>query len=191
MEGLIVKERSPHYFFAVSLPPEVKDILKNKCDGMGNQGSFKKWVHYKDYHITLAFLGDSAEESLKNAKSFIKEKIYDFPAFPAEIQNIGTFGKKESPRILWADIQENDKLHLLRALVYTCCQEAGYKLEARAFTPHITLARKWIDEEPYSNAPGQFLHSIPFTIDEIALYETNTETIPKYRKIATLPLKIN
>ncbi|MDQ0272231.1 RNA 2',3'-cyclic phosphodiesterase [Cytobacillus purgationiresistens] len=180
--------RQAHFFFAVSLPEEVKLILREQCERMRTDMSFKKWVHHEDYHITLAFLGAATAEKLNTAVETIKKNIQETHEFNAVIQHFGTFGKADSPRILWADLQHNEQLISLRNQVFSGCLSAGFQLETRPFTPHITLARKWSTEEHFIEGGKYFDEGLSFMVNEVVLYRTHLDQIPKYEKIAIIPL---
>lgn len=180
-----------HFFFAVPLPPKIKEHLYNCCENMKKNLSFKRWVYQEDYHITLAFLGQADHLQLDKAISFIKRELADTFPFDLQINGLGTFGRKESPRIFWADILQSLDLNNLRDKVYSACIEAGFTLDTRPFSPHITLARKW-DESygPFSKdmLNEETIQSPIFQVNNIVLYETKLESIPKYHTKAVIQL---
>ncbi|WP_102274217.1 RNA 2',3'-cyclic phosphodiesterase [Cytobacillus massiliigabonensis] len=186
-------DRKPHFFFAVSLPEEVKKELSRLCLTIKERLPFQRWVHQDDYHITLAFLGTAQDGKLEKAKKLVVEQLNGQSSFSLHINKLGVFGKKDSPRIFWADTVKEDKLLKLRERVFFSCLEAGFELETRAFKPHITLARKWAGSTPFeedlleSNNPFEEA-SLPFQAKEVALYQTHFDRTPKYEKIAAFPL---
>lgn len=180
----------PHYFFALSLPEETKRYLNGCVEPMRLEGSFKKWVHPEDYHLTLAFLG-SADELVQ-----VMDKVGRLtqPSFPLTLSGFGTFGKSDSPRILWMGVEPSDMLHRLRDLVFGACEEAGFQLDQRPFSPHITVGRKWNGETQFTQ---QWLNEFQpperhtFTATEVVLYQTHPDRLPKYEAIHTIPLQAN
>ncbi|RDI44330.1 RNA 2',3'-cyclic phosphodiesterase [Falsibacillus pallidus] len=89
----------PHYFIAVSLPKEVKQFLKQWCQEIKNPFPFKKWVHWEDYHLTLAFLGEVPERQLLKVKENVAKAIAGYSDLPASLADLGVFGKQDSPRV--------------------------------------------------------------------------------------------
>lgn len=177
-----------HYFFAVSLPEDVKKEMWSYFDPYKKELPFKTWVHQEDYHITLAFLGSAEQQKLENAISLIEKSIRqnEIGSFSLHINKLGVFGKSESPRIFWAGLKESSELHSVRDTVYQSCLQAGFELETRPFKPHITVARKWKTESPYSAEllkPKEWM----FTAKEVVLYKTHMHQTPKYEKIAIFP----
>lgn len=185
-------ERSTHFFFAVSLPGKVKKELHKQCLAMKERFPFQRWVHQEDYHITLAFLGAAAEDKLEKAKKLVMAELHGQKAFPLQINQLGVFGKVDSPRIFWADTAKEKRLNTIRNIVFSACLEAGFKLETRAFKSHITLARKWAGSHPFEvehlkNNPFEKA-PLTFQAKEVVLYQTYIDRIPKYEKIAAIPL---
>ena len=184
--------RSPHYFWAVRLPDTVKEIICEKFAELKEIFQFKRWVYKDDYHITLAFLGSSEKQKLDKVVDFVEEALKFENAFPLQIEGINTFGNKQSPRIFWASLQYEERLHQLQAMIAKQCIEAGFTLEDRKYNPHITLARNWASADfqpeilqrynPFSKEP------LSFQAKEVVLYRTNVESTPKYECIATFSL---
>lgn len=178
-----------HYFFAVSLPEDVKKEMWSYFEPYKKKLPFKTWVHQEDYHITLAFLGGAEQHKLENAIELVRRSIQqdEIGSFTLHINKLGVFGKTDSPRIFWAGLKESPELHTVRDTVYQSCVQAGFELETRPFKPHITVARKWQSELPYSKEfllPKEWM----FTSVEVVLYKTNMHQTPKYKRIAIFPL---
>ena len=181
---------STHYFFALSLPIETKRYLDECMQPLKAQGAFKKWVHPEDYHLTLAFLG-SADEL---GPVLDKVGSLQFTAFPLTLDRFGTFGKSDSPRILWMGVDYSDMLHKVRNHVYGACEEAGFQLDKRPFSPHITVGRKWNEQSPFTNEVldgFQPAAGHTFTATEMVLYQTHLDRMPKYEAIYTIPFQAN
>ena len=180
----------PHYFLALSLPEETKRYLNDSMEPMRLEDSFKKWVHPEDYHLTLAFLGSADELGP------VMDKVgrLTHPSFSLTLSGFGTFGKSDSPRILWMGVEPSDMLHRLRDHVFGACEEAGFQLDQRPFSPHITVGRKWNGEKPFTQ---QWLNGCKpperhmFTATEVVLYQTHPDRLPKYEAIHTIPLQAN
>lgn len=186
-----IMEKKTHYFYALKLPHEVKHQLEKICNQL--QFPFERWVHQEDYHITLAFLGYAKKEQLQASNKFVREILSETNSFPLTIDHLGAFGKKGSPRIFWAGTKLESQLSKLRELVYKACQQAEFQLETRPFHPHITLARKWTGDIPFSDnilsQNNPFVeNTINFQVNEVVLYMTNLEKVPKYEVVESFRL---
>jgi 2'-5' RNA ligase len=173
-----------HYFFALRLPDETKEYLHS----WQRQFSlpFKRWVHPNDYHITFAFLGDADQEPLQKTVDAVKRIVGKTPPFSVQIDSIGTFGRKESPRIFWAGTKHNSRLFDIQKQVYQAAKEAGFQLDSKPFRPHITLAKKWNGDTSFTEAAGFLADKTPshiFEADSVVLYKTHLDRSPMYEEI--------
>lgn len=181
-------EQRAHYFFAAVIPDDVKSKIVLQCERMKGILPFRNWVDEQDYHITLAFLGGTTPEVLQDAVTKVEQAINEFEHFPLAISHLGVFGLQQSPRILWAGVEESHALQLLQNKVYKACEQAGFSLDRRPFHPHITLARKWVGEEAFE---ADFLDAwadivsepLVFKVNQLALYQTHLNSVPKYEPI--------
>ncbi|PAE24648.1 RNA 2',3'-cyclic phosphodiesterase [Bacillus sp. 7894-2] len=187
------KQMNAHFFFAVKLPEETKEKLKEYMECVSLKLPFSRWVHHEDYHITLAFLGSAPEDKLQKAVRLAADSIRNEKCFRLKICKLGVFGKQDAPRIFWCGTQQDMHLQDLRLKVYSACQEAGFELETRPFKPHITMARKWAGTGPFQqslldvNSPFKDGH-LEFEASEVVLYQTHLDKSPKYESIAIFPL---
>ncbi|WP_046176655.1 RNA 2',3'-cyclic phosphodiesterase [Domibacillus indicus] len=175
----------PHYFFAIVLPDHIKKMIADEMKRRNDP--FKRLVHQEDYHLTLAFAGAAKLSVLEEACGLIDEKLSDIPAFPLKLVSFGTFGKASSPRIFWVGTDEPAPLFQMQKEVSKACRKLEINIDDKPFRPHITTARKWTGQQPF------VLPELPawpsFFVTEVALYETNTSTVPKYKKKWSCRLK--
>lgn len=181
-----------HYFYALELPGETKEMLKGTIHRLQGEFPFKTWVHPQDLHITLAFLGDAPEAKIQAANELIDAALNKTTTFKMKIDHLGIFGRKDSPRIFWAGLEESKELNDVRAAVFTACVDSGFTLETRPFSPHITIARKWVGEEAFKadqlEALNPFKEELTFHAERVVLYKTHLGKSPKYEPITLFPL---
>ncbi|WP_243386003.1 RNA 2',3'-cyclic phosphodiesterase [Bacillus kexueae] len=174
---------NPHYFIAVDLPEEVALKIDNWCR-KNNRESFKTWVHKEDYHLTLAFLGGIADKILKEQLvQEVASTVRAFSPFSLTLSQLQTFGLPYSPRVLWFGVYPSKELEQLRKQIYTVCENLGFQLDQRPFTPHITLARKWHAKTPYHPLEHEVIKNTIFHVDGVYLFETHPLNSPKYRRV--------
>ncbi|MNI92654.1 RNA 2',3'-cyclic phosphodiesterase [compost metagenome] len=84
-------------------------------------------------------------------------------------------------------------LHGLHQIIISANTRLGYVAEERPYHPHITMARKYREEEKLEK---ELLNSMnneasfgSWLVDRIVLYRTNLGKIPMYEEIASIPLK--
>ena len=183
-----------HYFWAVKLPVEIKQSIHDELSKLQHIFQFQRWVHREDYHITLAFLGNTDEQRLQATINLVGNAIKEKKSFPLQIVGLNVFGNSKAPRIFWGAVNEEARLFQLQATVHQQCLDAGFTLESRPYHPHITIARKWVADEnfekqllekhnPFQNKPPTF------PVNEVVLYKTNLDQTPKYEPIVRFSLQ--
>jgi 2'-5' RNA ligase len=183
-----------HYFLAVPIPKEIKELYLEWRERTQENLPFKSWVHHEDYHITLAFLGDAHLSTIEKVKVEMERIQERHEPFCLQLSGLGYFGKQESPRILWSGIDRQPQLEELHRDIFQACQSIGFKLEKRPFRPHLTLARRWREEGGFpANELTQLFHiaksSLSYTVDSFVLYQTHLNQSPKYETLSTFYLK--
>lgn len=187
-------KHNTHFFIAVPIEQDqkrmIQDWIANKKDNL----PFQSWVHQDDYHITLAFLGNvDSNDQLHQLSDRIKEKVDKRPPIELSLKGIDVFGKKDSPRIFWAGIEDSLSLHYLQKQVFHACEDTGFNLDSKPFCPHITLARRWKSEKPFVK-PEEFQQAFhdekqSFIVKNIHLYRTHLDRVPKYETVEVFPLQ--
>ncbi len=125
----------PRLFTAIKIPNKIASLLELRQVGIANA----RFIDKNDFHITLCFIGD-IDEILAQQITHVFEKIKFGEPFELEIDRLDVFGHKK-PRALIANIKQNEALTQLRNTLLHKLQLLGIEIEARKFTPHITLAR--------------------------------------------------
>ena len=185
-------DSATHFFFALTLPEEIKEGLYLQSQQIRKDFPFKKWLHRDDYHITLAFLGNAPESQRQEAVRLVENSLKNESDFTLKLTGVGTFGDKKSPRILWAGVEEDDRLRSVQKKVYEACVEAGFTLDKKPFTPHITLARKYTGEQFSLERLQQTADSkqtTDFVATKVSLYQTHLGVSPSYELIAAINLR--
>jgi 2'-5' RNA ligase len=112
-----------------------------------------KWVRPENIHLSLKFLGeveDAREPELRTALKRAAGGSTGAEARPLTIQitGFGVFPDYYRPHVLWAGVTPEPGLELLQHGVEQAFAPLGFPAEARAFRPHVTLARAARDAKP-------------------------------------------
>jgi 2'-5' RNA ligase len=95
----------------------------------------------EDLHLTLVFLGDTRASELSRLAELM-DGVAQFQApFRWAASGVDTFGPPGRPKVVWAGIRPCPPLLRLQQLLADGVARLGHPLEARAFVPHLTLAR--------------------------------------------------
>jgi RNA 2',3'-cyclic 3'-phosphodiesterase len=100
-----------------------------------------KWTEIENFHITIAFLGDTEEDKIKAINKMLKSDCERAGVFEIVIKGAGVFKNFNDPRILWAGIEPSEKLYHLYESVKSGLKDTGISLDERNFKPHLTLGR--------------------------------------------------
>jgi 2'-5' RNA ligase len=122
-------------FAALEIPDGVADRLMPLMRGVPGA----KWRPRENLHLTLCFYGDVAEPDARDLDSALEEVAQTIAPFPLALKGAGSFGK-DAPHALWMGVAESAPLRQLAAGCERAGKRLGLKLDARKFTPHVTMA---------------------------------------------------
>ncbi|WP_100013279.1 RNA 2',3'-cyclic phosphodiesterase [Lentibacillus sediminis] len=170
-----------HYFLAVPLPAEVKEMLAKWQEQLRKNLPYKQWPHPEDLHITLKFFGPVSDNKRKQLTKSLRD-LEKVRGFTIETGGIGFFGNPKKPRVLWAGAERTEALLSLAELAEEVSAQAGFAKENRPYRPHITLAKRWAgDEDPnLRELEKEFTERKRIDIEGIALYKIHPGQTPKY-----------
>jgi 2'-5' RNA ligase len=127
-------------FFGLPLPNEQRDELGRYLEECARRAPQFRWTPAANLHLTVRFLGELemavAEE--------IAERLTgtDLPGFELALGEVGAFKRGRLARLVWLGLRSGEKESgALASAVEAECQRAGLEGEARAYHPHVTLAR--------------------------------------------------
>lgn len=101
-----------------------------------------QWVRTESMHVTVKFLGDVTEDSVKDIEQALRQVARGRATFTVEVGGLGVFPGARAPRVLWLGLAgEIDRLTALAQALDEALAELGYPRERRPFQPHLTLAR--------------------------------------------------
>ena len=126
-------------FVALELPEQFKD----ETAGVARQLSAvidARYIPRENYHITLAFLGETTEAQVRDAIDALEEVVSAATPIPLLPDGIGKFGKSHNAT-LWLGIAKAPELIEFAERLRQALNERGIDFDEKAFLPHITLAR--------------------------------------------------
>lgn len=143
-------------FIAINLPEKIKKRLKEYREQ--HPGLPVRWTKIPSLHLTLVFIGYVDNEQMLEACKITREVAEKTEPFFINFKRIVTGpialrqaqGKAIEPRMIWLEGEVNEELAQLKNRLEKAllAGNAGLqKLETRAFSPHLTLARVKADPE--------------------------------------------
>lgn len=125
-------------FIAINFDEETRQNIfsvQQRLQALGT-GNFSR---PENLHLTLAFLGEVAPVRAAAVQSAMDRTAVCLMTLVFD--RVGCF-KRDGGDIWWLGLKENDLLLSLQKELSGHLAEAGFLLESRRFSPHITLARE-------------------------------------------------
>jgi RNA 2',3'-cyclic 3'-phosphodiesterase len=187
-------------FVALDIDAAIRDRIAAFRDEMRAYAPRVRWVGPETFHITLQFLGETAQlESIKSALTTV-----NVAAVPLNFRGAGFFPNPNRARVFWVGIESDADLQNLVNEIGAALAPLGFKREQEEYHPHLTLARAG-SGRPHSKpgdkaAPGlqqvrAKLEAVPppefgtMTAHEFILYQsTLSPSGSRYTKLARFPL---
>lgn len=149
-----------------------------------------KWVAPANLHVTLKFLGDVADRQLEDlivALNLWGRKIHPFQV---KLTRLGFFPVRGTPRVLFAGLDQQDRLGKMAEELDLCLERLGFPREEH-FKGHVTLAR--FKEKNRRSVVEEKLQKIDvngeFRLGAVGLYQsTLTAGGPIYQQLYRLVL---
>lgn len=177
-------------FWAVDVVPEFAAQLQALSGLLQRQFEDQlRWVAPANYHLTLGFLGDTAQERVSSLTEAVVNQLSDVTSFQSTVRSLAWFQSVRRPRVLVAEVIASSALVELQHRAAIGLNEAGISLEDRPYRPHISLARV----RGQLNMPPEkelAVSPILFPVQSVSLYESKLhQKGAQYRALTTINLK--
>ncbi|YCO05002.1 RNA 2',3'-cyclic phosphodiesterase [Vibrio sp. VNB-15] len=155
-------------FFALTFDEVSKSKLNQIQSHLQQHGIAGRYTRKNNFHITLAFIGESTEEEAQR----LIETLHMLKASCEQVvvDHLGSF-HQSGRQLAWLGIEDNPEIAMLQNELIDKLEQYGFVTESRKYVPHITLARH-IDK----NAPLDqvVISPLQLPIHSIALMESKT-----------------
>ena len=131
-------------FVAIELPVAVRRKVIEHIDSLRDSVPEAKasWIREGNLHLTLKFLGDIPFTNVEKLSAAVAIAGTRVEPFEIIVEGCGAFPPRGQPRVLWIGIDDpSGQLASLHVALEDECAKAGFPREARAFHPHLTIAR--------------------------------------------------
>jgi len=138
-------------FIALNFTAETKSRLLALRDDLRTQSQRGNFSQPENLHLTLAFLGECDARQTAAAKQAMAAVNFAPPEII--IDRVGRF-RRDGGDIWWAGVKETPALMALQRDLTERLRAAGFALEQRKYSPHITLGREILtDAAPWAIEP--------------------------------------
>jgi RNA 2',3'-cyclic 3'-phosphodiesterase len=123
-------------FVGIALSEEATQALRGVRERFAEAGGDVRWQAEATWHVTLQFLGETSAEQAACVTQRLRAVQAD--RVPVRVEGLGFF---ERAGIFFADVPVTVELLALEQKVTAATRGCGFVPEARAYHPHITLAK--------------------------------------------------
>jgi RNA 2',3'-cyclic 3'-phosphodiesterase len=178
-------------FVAVTVPAEQLDALETDTSSLKERLTGARWTANKNRHVTLKFLGSTPSDQMDRIGRICASMAAKHQVTNVSLAGLGAFPSEKRARVLWAGIEDDDNLLAIMAgELSDALEPMGFEPEARAFTPHLTLARlKTPGKLP--ELPGLTeVTREPFEVREVVLFRSHLSPRgARYEALDRYPLR--
>lgn len=128
-------------FLAINPPSEVRREAWQATAPLRDAGRDISWVAELKIHLTLKFLGETAESAIGPLTDAMAAIASSHAAPLVQLRGIGAFPTFRRPRVIWLGVDPEPRLELLHHDVEVACEKLGHELDGRPYRPHFTLGR--------------------------------------------------
>jgi RNA 2',3'-cyclic 3'-phosphodiesterase len=149
-----------------------------------------RWVAPVNYHVTLAFLGNTRVDAIAAVVDALEAATTDTQRIAFKTSRLGAFPSIDKGRVVWAGIDDQGALGKVAARVGQGLVGLGV-VDRKPFHAHVTLGRlretRPLKELVLPMAEQMFGET---RIDGITLFESETKSAGSvYRELARIPFK--
>lgn len=156
-------------FTGLPIPPDVTEQLALMQGGIAGA----RWNVPADFHLTLTFLGEVADDDLEDLDRALFAATAD--PFVYTLKGTGAFAQGQWPNVLWMGVAAPPELAALKNSIDAQLRQTRIDFEKRNYAPHVTMARlRHADDTAVAGFMQQhnLYRSRPITVESFMLYES-------------------
>lgn len=129
-------------FVALEVPGAPRRELEERVASMRNRLPAARWVALGNVHLTLVFLGETAEAMVAPLSERLRPAFARCPVLDLQLADGGTFPPDRPARVAWVGMRAPQALGTLqREVTAAVATTLRLEPEARPFSAHVTVAR--------------------------------------------------
>ncbi len=158
-------------FIAVEFPPSFRRAWQRGAEAVRSRCVRGSFPPEGNLHMTLCFLGETPPERVNEVIAAMDRT--DSPPIPLTAGPLGRFRSRGGDTVYRA-VEAGEELYRLQRTLASELAKRGFSLEERAFTPHLTVARRAVLSEGASlRGLSSELPPLCCTAREIALLRSD------------------
>ena len=175
-------------FVAVDVPQGVRSRLDAAIAPI-RAGLRGKWVPSQNWHVTMKFLGSTYPRLVDWVAETVAEVASANQPIHSSLTGLGAFPNERRARVLWAGLDDPGARLAAIAASLDDALSREFKVEKRAFTAHLTVARFDPPVRLGDRLGAADVTSDPFPVDRLVLYRSHLQRpAPRYEPVGEFPL---
>ena len=126
-------------FYAINFEKPVKDRIADVQNDLRKQSIGGNFTLQKNLHLTLVFIGEVQEHRARQLFEIAGRLCFE--PFALRFDRLGRFKRKDDD-LVWMGAEKNEALLSVYGTLASQLRAAGYSIDTRPYTPHLTLARR-------------------------------------------------
>lgn len=123
-------------FVAIPLP----DPIKQRINNLRDLSLPVRWAKPETFHLTLKFIGEVDDSSVKNIRSALYDVPWDEP-FEVELAQTGAFPAAKRPRVIWCGVRPQEPVIALQDKIVRVLDRFEITEDEKSYHPHVTFGR--------------------------------------------------
>ena len=169
-------------FIALDIDDAIREKIRTFLEGVSAFAPDARWVRPESLHVTLKFIGEKPTETVDAIKSVLSKVAA--PPIELAFRGYGFFPTPKSARVFWIGIQSGPELATLAQAVDDATAKLDILKENRAFSPHLTLARRTggsgAPRWSKSDAPNQAFERLSGKLADMSVLDFGTMTAREF-----------
>lgn len=184
----MVERRRMRLFIGIVPDESTRMACTAIAERLHTNGVYARYVDAKNYHLTLAFLGNVDMDRIEEITAAIDAIALRHALFDLSFDRIGAFPNERRPRVVFVGSRgSSPQYRALAEDVRAACEELRFTLEHEDAVPHITVAR--VAKSDHRPLPMLDIEKFTARITALTLFEsTPTEGATRYSVLHRSPL---
>ena len=128
-------------FIAINLNDDLKDALADTISDLRAAACRGRYTSRENLHLTLVFIGETDRaDDVMDVMEEVCEETFTEPV-TLTLSGAGAF-RGRGGDLHWVGIENTPELKSLAKALASGLRDAGFDIEKRRFTPHITIGRQ-------------------------------------------------
>jgi len=159
-------------FIAINFNDDIKNKLASEIAMLKQHSLSGTFSRKENLHLTVIFLGEVSDNRLNEIQIAMKKVSVGHSTSTVTVKGFGKFFKNKEI-LYWRGMECSNEVLEIRSKLMTELKRLGFKLDQKAFVPHITMGRRIVMNENFAEGDYEnLLQTMDMLVDEICLMKS-------------------